>query len=87
MWPLTMPIYVLVLPPHPLLLVGGARAPGASFLLIGRQVFLLAHGTAPPRLAAVAGGHWGTQNKRARCQRPGGAAPRRERWGRPDANP
>lgn len=52
-------VTVLLLPADPLLLVGGARPPGASLLLAGRQVFLLTHGAAAPRLTAVARRHWG----------------------------
>lgn len=47
---------LLVLSSDPLPLVGGARAPGASFLLMGRQVFVIAHGGAAPRFTAGARG-------------------------------
>lgn len=46
-------VHILFLPADSLLLVGGARPPGASFLLAGRQVFLLAHSAAAPRLTAI----------------------------------
>lgn len=49
--------HVLFLPADSLFLVGGAGPPGASFLLAGRQVFLLTHSTAAPRLRAIDGRH------------------------------
>lgn len=49
--------YVLVLAADTLFLVRGAWAPGASFLLVGPQVFLLTDSTAAPRLTAVAWRH------------------------------
>lgn len=49
--------HVLFLPADSLFLVGGTGPPGASFLLAGRQVFLLTHSTAAPRLRAIDGRH------------------------------
>jgi len=55
-------VHILLLPADPFLLEGGARSPGASFLLAGRHVLLLAHSTASPRLTAVARRHWRTSD-------------------------
>ena len=50
-------LHILLLPAHPLFLEGGARPPGASFLLAGGQILLLTHCAAAPRLTAVARCH------------------------------
>lgn len=50
-------VNILFLPADPLFLEGGARSPGASFLLAGGQVLLLTHSTATPRLTAIARRH------------------------------
>ena len=57
MYQLKKAMYALFLSTDPLPLVGGARAPGAPFLLVGRQIFLLTHSAAAPRLAAIARRH------------------------------
>lgn len=54
---LSKSVDILFLAAHSLFLMGGARAPGASFLLIGRQVFLFTHSAATPRLTAIARRH------------------------------
>lgn len=56
-------VHILFFPANSLFLVGGARSPGASLLLGGRQVFLFAHGTAAPRLTAIDRRHWATAGK------------------------
>lgn len=58
---LSKTVDVLLLAAHSLFLMGGAWAPGASFLLIGRQVFLFTHSAATPRLTAITRRHWKTQ--------------------------
>lgn len=58
---LSKTVDILFLAARSLFLMGGAWAPGASFLLIGRQVFLFTHSAATPRLTAITRRHWKTQ--------------------------